>query len=129
MTEQVASKEWLSELRAKIEESASLQDACIEDFVSVFMMIDEALEATASEPSTEQQLEVALGQVRYLMADQAAKHAEIERLRAAPPPCLSLQPHERHALFVGAQQATDPTAVKLLLDLLDRSAPTKSEGR
>jgi regulator of replication initiation timing len=52
----------------------------------------------------------------------------IARLRATPPPCLSLQPHERHALFVGAQQATDPTAVKLLLDLLDRSAPTKSEG-
>jgi hypothetical protein len=53
---------------------------------------------------------------------------KLAALSSSQPPCLSLQPHERHALFVGAQQATDPTAVKLLLDLLDRSAPTKSEG-
>lgn len=48
--------------------------------------------------------------------------------RTAEPPGVTLAPQERHALFIGAQEARDPTACKLLLQLYDRTAVTKADA-
>lgn len=48
-----------------------------------------------------------------------------EKAPSTPPPAVTLTSQERHALFIGAQEARDPTCVKLLLELYDRSALTK----
>lgn len=43
----------------------------------------------------------------------------------AQPPGVTLTSQERHALITGAQESSDPTCCKLLLELHDRTSPTK----